>query len=100
VTVRNNILDTSYRWLAVSAYHDGELGPIFEGNTYCQHDDVISSLLQILDVEKHGYAPDEYTLWSHDQEEMERNVASFDKTAKDVIFYHKISEGDANEQYR
>ena len=100
VVVRNNILDTSWRWLAVSAYQDGELGPIFEGNTYCQHDDVKSSLLQILDTIKHGYKPDEYTLWAHDQAEMEKNVATFDKTAKDVILYHKIREGDTNERYR
>ncbi len=94
VTVRNNILDTSYRWLAVSAYHDGELGPIFAGNTYCQHDDEKSALLQYLDVDQHGWDPDPYTLWSRDQAELEKNVATLDENPAKVVFYHKISKGD------
>ena len=89
---RNNVLDTSWRWLVVSAYCNDGLGPTFEGNAYYQHDDVKSSLRQYLDTDKHGWDADAYTLWAHDQAQMEEGVATLDPMAKTVRFYHKMSK--------
>ncbi len=85
--IRNNVLDTSYRYLMVAPYTDGVKGPKMEGNTWIQHKDTKSAVGYMYDEGLTGadrVAPK--TLAAGSLATMKTSVAVMDATAKSVLF--------------
>lgn len=81
VVIRDNVLDTSYRFLLVSAYVNDqhEMAPIVKGNTWIQHDGPKSAVALQVDTDVSGwYNHQQYELPSDGIAEMKESVAKVD----------------------
>ena len=88
VVIRNNILDTSYRFLLVAAYvNDAQnRGPIVTGNTWNQHDGPKSAVALQVDTNVSGWLNHEqYELSSDTYVEMKQSVAAIDTNPAAVL---------------
>ena len=81
VYVQNNILDTSWRTLVVSAYCDGKKGPLFKGNTWVQHNDTNSAAILTNDTDVDGWTHRNFMLPAGNLTTMQNSVKQYDKTA-------------------
>ena len=89
VVIRSNILDTSYRYLLVSAYVNDqrELAPIVKGNTWIQHDGPKSAVALQVDTDKVGWvAHYKYELSSKGLDKMKESVAKVDTAPVKVLY--------------
>ena len=81
--IRNNVLDTSYRYLFVMPYVDGKKGPTLTGNTWIQHKDTKSAVAMMKDSAVSGSAKE---LKAGDLATMKDSVKVLDKSPKAVIW--------------
>lgn len=89
VIIRNNVLDTSHRYLLVSAYVNGqrEMAPIVKGNTWIQRDGSKSAVALQVDTNVHGWSNHKkYELPSGDLAEMTASVKKVDLTPVKILY--------------
>ncbi len=89
VVFRNNILDTSYRFLVVSAYVNDEQnrGPTFTDNVWVQHDGPKSAVALQVDTDVSGWKNhDLYELPATDLATMKESVSKIDLNPTAVIY--------------
>ena len=89
VVFRNNVFDTSYRFLMVAAYVNDqyELAPTVKGNTWIQHDGPKSAVALQVDTDLQGWANHKkYELPSGDLAEMKQSVAKVDLAPVKVLY--------------
>lgn len=93
VVIRNNILDTSYRFLLVAAYVNDPLnrGPLVIGNEWNQHDGPKSAVALQVDTDVSGWLNhDQYELPSDTYAQMRASVAAID-TAPTAVLLEGVS---------
>ncbi len=89
VVIRNNILDTSYRFLLVSAYVNDqrEMALVVKGNTWIQHDGPKSAVALQVDTDVSGwYNHQQYELPSDGIDKMKDSVAKVDTAPVKVLY--------------
>ena len=81
--IRNNVLDTSYRYLLVAPYNDGAKGPTVTGNTWIQQADTYSAAGLMWDSDN---AAQRVKLSASNLTQLKSAVAVMDKAATTVKF--------------
>ena len=88
VVIRNNVLDTSYRFLLVAAYVNDqyELAPKVTGNTWIQHNGPKSAVALQVDTDEQGWNNHaRYELKSKDLAQMTTSVHAIDLAPKKIL---------------
>ncbi len=89
VVIRNNVLDSSYRFLLVAAYVNDqyEMAPIVKGNTWIQHNGPKSAVALQVDTNVSGWKDhSKYELPSGDLTKMKQSVAKIDTAPVKVLY--------------
>ncbi len=85
--IRDNVFDTSHRYLIVCPYFDNVRGPHMEHNTYIQHNGAASSVAYLYDRFAGREAETAVLLRADDAETMRESVLQMDKSPRESIFY-------------
>ena len=89
MVIRNNVLDTSYRFLLVAAYVNDqyELAPKVTGNTWIQHNGPKSAVALQVDTDLQGWSNHKkYELPSGDLAEMTESVNKIDLSPAKILY--------------